>query len=417
MRILTFLIAIIILLGCQDKNQSPTITITSPTITTFQKGENISVSAEAFDQDGFISSVGFLINDSVVKTCYNEPYNFTWNTAEFTAGKYRLSAFAVDDIGYNSSETIIITIEIFTASVVTDTISEIKEHSAIISGDIADNGGSYVTEKGICWSTTSNPEIDDNKLIIGEGIGDFIVDLSGLESNRTYHIRAYAINEAGISYGEEVVFKTLYELEAFTDSRDGIIYNTVKVGDQWWFAENLAYLPNVTVPTTGSVATPYNYVYNQTSCGCLGKAKANENYKIYGTLYNWKAAENVCPVGWHLPDDSEWEQLAEYISDDNEGFTLTEGNWETVGRKLKSITKWGNEGFGTDDYGLNCLPGGIRDSESKEFIGLEFECYFWSATETDENSALCRNLNSEVTNFFNSNFNKSSGYSVRCVKD
>jgi uncharacterized protein (TIGR02145 family) len=101
---------------------------------------------------------------------------------------------------------------------------------------------------------------------------------------------------------------------SFTDSRDGKTYKTVKIGDQWWMAENLAWLPAVNPVNDNSSTEKYYYVsgYNGTD---VSAAKATQNYTTYGVLYNWPAAMNgaagsdanpssvqgACPAGWHIP--------------------------------------------------------------------------------------------------------------------
>jgi uncharacterized protein (TIGR02145 family) len=85
----------------------------------------------------------------------------------------------------------------------------------------------------------------------------------------------------------------------------GNVYKTVLIGKQWWMAENLAYLPVVNLPTEESVTNPYYYVYDYIGED-VDAAKATDNYKTYGVLYNWTAAMAACPAGWHIPSDAEW---------------------------------------------------------------------------------------------------------------
>ncbi len=117
--------------------------------------------------------------------------------------------------------------------------------------------------------------------------------------------------------------------ETYTDPRDGQTYRTVKIGDQVWMAENLNY------EAKGS--------------RCYGNDPANA--KKYGRLYNRKTAMKVCPPGWHLPSDKEWDVLIEFV-----------GGKEVAGKNLKSKSGWNNyegiNGNGKDTYGFSALPGG-----------------------------------------------------------
>lgn len=92
--------------------------------------------------------------------------------------------------------------------VITAEVSGITTNSAVCGGEVTFDGN-LVTERGVCWSTSQNPTINDNKTNDGNGIGTYISNLSNLTDNTTYYVRAYATNEAGTSYGEERSFTTL----------------------------------------------------------------------------------------------------------------------------------------------------------------------------------------------------------------
>src|SRR5574344_2998326 len=155
--------------------------------------------------------------------------------------------------------------------------------------------------------------------------------------------------------------------ETFIDDRDNKVYKWVKIGDQVWMAENLAYLPRVNRVADGSedAAGSYYYVYGYNGTN-VADAKATANYKTYGVLYNWTAAMNgeassttnpsgiqgVCPAGWHLPSDAEWTELTDYL-----------GGASVAGGKLKETgtTHWDSPNTGaTNETGFTALPGGYR---------------------------------------------------------
>ena len=115
--------------------------------------------------------------------------------------------------------------------------------------------------------------------------------------------------------------------EQFCDERDGNKYVYVKIGYQTWLAENLN--------------------YNASNSKCY--ENNDENCVTYGRLYNWNTARNVCPIGWHLPSQAEWNVMTAYV-----------GGANIEGKKLKatSVWNWNSNGNGTDDYGFSALPGG-----------------------------------------------------------
>ena len=91
----------------------------------------------------------------------------------------------------------------------TSSISNITETSATGGGVVISDGGSSIIERGVCWSKEHNPVVSDFHVIVGGGVGSFTCSLDELEPNTTYYLRAYAINNVGITYGSEISFVTL----------------------------------------------------------------------------------------------------------------------------------------------------------------------------------------------------------------
>ena len=108
-------------------------------------------------------------------------------------------------------------------TVITSAVSLVTFNSASSGGDISSNGGEDVTDRGVCWNTNHNPTILNNKISNGSGIGSFTDTISGLNSDTTFYIRAYATNIAGTAYGNEVIFRTLGNLPIGTNYGGGII--------------------------------------------------------------------------------------------------------------------------------------------------------------------------------------------------
>jgi len=95
------------------------------------------------------------------------------------------------------------------STLTTVAVSSITTSTAISGGNITSDGGTPVTARGVCWSTTTGPTIADSKTIDGTGVGSYTSTLSGLATGTTYYVRAYATNSSGTAYGNEVSFVTL----------------------------------------------------------------------------------------------------------------------------------------------------------------------------------------------------------------
>lgn len=168
-----------------------------------------------------------------------------------------------------------------------------------------------------------------------------------------------------------------------TDSRDGQIYKTVKIGDQIWMAENL----NFEVDSS--------YCYNDSAKYCTK----------YGRLYSWAAANRACPDGWHLPTIDEFETLF-----------ATVGKQSIAGKKLKSASGWNNDGNGTDDFGFTALPAGIRYGKDKYYNYEGHHANFWSSIKNGSDSADYVNMFYGYDSVHVFVHDKNDGMSVRCLK-
>jgi len=115
-------------------------------------------------------------------------------------------------------------------TVTTNTISDLTSNSATCGGNITNDGGTAVTERGVCWNTSSNPTVDDFKTEDGSGTGSFTSSLTGLTEATTYYVRAYAINSTGISYGDEITFYTPILPTVTTENVSLITSSTAKSG-------------------------------------------------------------------------------------------------------------------------------------------------------------------------------------------
>ncbi len=204
---------------------------------------------------------------------------------------------------------------------------------------------------------------------------------------------------------------------------NGNVYMTVKIGTQWWMAENLKVtryrngdpIPNITDTTNWMKLTTGSYWwYNNDT---VFKKK-------YGALYNWYAvidSRNIAPIGWHVPTDAEWCQMMIYLDAtvycEQEGVVGTD-----VGSKLKaSEENWcSSKGGETNETGFSAVPGGYRSGMG---YFLEYCCLglWWTSTELDSvifpPGAWYRDMSHYYPGVWRSVEPKWSGLSVRCVKD
>jgi len=128
--------------------------------------------------------------------------------------EYFIRAYATNSVGtaYGNELNFTTTDQITLAGLTTAAISLIGQTIATGGGNISSDGGSPVTSRGVCWSTTINPTASlDTKTIDGTGTGAFTSSITGLSANTTYYVRAYATNSAGTSYGDETSFKSNLE--------------------------------------------------------------------------------------------------------------------------------------------------------------------------------------------------------------
>ena len=195
--------------------------------TTVETHEVTSIAATTAQCGGIISSDGNpTINETGVEWCTSS--DFESNVSCHLADKAKLGKFACeitdlkDNTQYyvrayarNSYGTIygevlsFKTLEIVLPAVLTDSVTNITISSATVGGEVTDESNGVVTERGVVYSTTPNPTVENNKVVCGSGKGSFTCNLTDLQDGVTYYVRAYAVNEKGTAYGEEKSFRTI----------------------------------------------------------------------------------------------------------------------------------------------------------------------------------------------------------------
>jgi len=315
--------------------------------------------------------------------------------------------------------------------VTTANVNNITETTAQGGGDVTEDGGAAVTVKGICWSTSPTPTIANSYTTDGSGTGSFVSELSGLNANTTYYVRAYGTNSIGTGYGNEVSFNTNSEI--VTDY-DGNEYPVVVIGNQTWMGENLRvthYSDGTAIPLVEN-NTLWDNLSDNDDAYCWNGNNATTG-ATYGALYTWAAAMNdqgssdtnpsgvqgVCPTSWHLPSDSEWKELEMHLGMDQAQADAEGWRGSTEGGELKEsgTNHWNPPNTGaSDDSKFTALPGGNR-YDYGTFNNVGNTAFFWSAVGVSSSNAMGRSLSYNIEKVYRSNYAKSNGFSVRCIRD
>ncbi len=385
----------------------------------------------------------------------------------------------------------------FTVSTVA--ISNITETTATSGGSVTAQSNADVVERGVCWSTSPNPTLEDSHTSDNMGTGSFTSVLTGLIPATSYYVRAYASDTLGTIFGNKVEFTTLggenppvADFTASTNSGtaplsveftdlstnnpeswqwdfgdggastqqnpshtyneagnytvqlivsngsssdtmikdnyitvtgggpgdpcsgiqtvtyEGETYNTVEIGDQCWFKENL----NVGTMINGEIGQTNNgevekYCYDNDPANC----------DEYGGLYQWdetmqyttlEGAQGICPVGWHIPTYEDWDLLTDFL-----------GGQDFAGGTMKEVgtLHWLAPNTGaTNESGFTALGGGAHD-EINGFYHIGHYCRLWSSYEWTESEAGDRHMNNSYIECLQWITPKINSLSVRCIKD
>ena len=202
---------------------------------------------------------------------------------------------------------------------------------------------------------------------------------------------------------------------------DGNVYRTVKIGSQWWMAENLKAthyrngdeIPNMTGDADWS---------NLTAGACSYYDDNANNAAVYGRLYNWYGVNDsrkIAPAGWHVPSDEEWKELEMVLGMSQYSVDSTRYRGTNEGGKLKETgtSHWFDPNTGaTNETGFSALPGGYRLS-TVGYHDIGYYTYFWSSTEGSSGQAWYRLLSYRYSKVYRLSLSMHVGFSVRCVRD
>ena len=205
-------------------------------------------------------------------------------------------------------------------------------------------------------------------------------------------------------FGCEKEKTPVYSGQMVTDI-EGNVYNTVKIGDQLWMAEDLKvskYNDGTTIPNITDKTAWQN--------SSTGACTWYNNEKSWGTLYNFYAVNTrkLAPAGWHVATHVDWTALTDYL-----------GGEDVAGGKLKETgsVRWDSPNTGaTNESSFTALPGGFRLGDGT-FSSFGGGGYWWSSTEFDSWNSWTHYIYWSGSIIYRGHYDKREGHSVRCIKD
>lgn len=240
---------------------------------------------------------------------------------------------------------------------------------AIIGGEVTEDWEEEVEERGVY--------LNDEKIPLGKGLGSFSTERQDFEQGIINKVKAYATNQFGTTYGEEI---------RFVVDIDANIYTVVTINEQDWIGQNL----KTTRLNDGTSIPLLANKFDWDAASAIGTETPAyswynndiNNKLIYGALYNWYTVDTgkLCPKGWHVPSKEEYIALAEFA-----------GGEDIAGGKLKEkgTTHWQSPNTGaTNEFGLTALPGGIRTRVTVtfdfEFAHIGRDGNWWTGSNNDK---------------------------------
>ncbi len=389
-----------------------------------------------------------------------------------------LSSSGYYDLYYGASVRLVRYTQAVVPTILTDTVCNITDTSAVCGGHIFSTGGDSIIARGICWDTLPNPTINGNHTIDSSGIGKFISNITGLTHTITYYVRAYATNAAGTAYGNEIMFTTMGPSKSFSVSAKSYIFfspgnlqwSATNGGDTatthvvagnntaegtWRFAPNQLYTigignSNIDSSYTGwidlfgwgtsGVGNRYPYMTSTNSADYGNTptdiAITNYDWGEYNAIYNPKTQTTDVSGTWRTLTQGEWNYLlntrntssgvryAKATVNGSAGLIIVPDNWNTAIYAL-SGTNTTSSGYNSnnisaanwvqmEDAGCIFLPA-AGGRNGTSVNGIGSGGSYWSATCHNSDGAYFLNFSSGGLNSSNYTY-RYDGLSVRLVR-
>lgn len=312
---------------------------------------------------------------------------------------YYLRAYATNTAGTSYGDQQTFTTELGLPELSTAAVTSLTTTSVVSGGTITHDGGVSINERGVCWSTSPSPTVNDSLVLSGTGSGSFTSSITGLKINTTYYMRAYAANSVGIAYGNQITFSTM-----------GEVFNPIT--GRVWIDRNLG-ASRAATSSIDSVAYGDLYQWGRRTDGhekrdsptttTLSNNDAPEHgmFIANGSKYDWRFTQNdslwqgvnginnPCPEEFRLPTSAEWDAERASWSSNN-----SDGAYESL---------------------LKLPVAGQRSRISGSLLDSGFNGFYWSSS-----------INGTYTQYLiigssgasmRDDIRRSIGYSVRCIQD
>ena len=399
--------------------------------------------------------------------------NFTCNMTGLTPSTtYYVRAYATNNVDTSYGDEVSFTTSAVAApSVTTSAVTNITRFTATAGGTVTNEGGAPVTERGICWSTSSSPTISDNHVSGGTGTGNFTCNMTGLNAGTYYYVRAYATNSQGTSYGSQTTFTTvapptgtingLFSVSATQQvffSRGNLQYQASTY--TWRFAGNQydyrgSYNSNISSTYSGWIDLfgwgTSGYNHGAVCYQPWSTSQTDSDYYAYGISacdlheYTGKADWGYSPISnggnqtnqWRTLTKNEWMYVLSTRSTASgirfakaqvagvNGVILLPDNWSSSTYGLSNTNQ------GTDSYASNTISAsqwvtlenagavflpaaGVRFLTSVESVGSYG--YYWTESQSSDNGAYIMYFNNGSIHSWGYG-SRHIGYSVRLVRN
>jgi len=345
------------------------------------------------------SNMGFILNAKITNLLNDTIYH------------YRIQA--INQAGTSFGEDMTFRTLGKKPSIIKSYTNQVTSNTAKLIGLINPNGYTTTVKYEIGTSSNYSTTILFNRELQGgmETIADSL--LSNLNPNTEYHYRIIATNEIGSTTSIDQKFNTSIILSDIVGNE----YNTVLLGEQLWMAENLK-----TTKFNNGDSIPF--VQGESWKNLTSPAYCEININGLGALYNWFSIQNdkICPSGWHVPTDADWNDLVNYLVNNGYGF---EGSGNDIGKSIANSNVWessqnvgaiGHDQELNNSSGFSAIPAGLCG-----YNGIKYSsgttAVWWTSTEKDTYIAFSKSIHSSSDNITTISEDKKSGFSIRCIKN